>query len=399
MNIRRMYQFTISGLSLLGICLTAASTGQAQWVQSGSNMYYTKGNISVGTTTPFGQFTIGNYTLGYPYGSFIFNQGAFTLKGLKNSNYFPYLEFRDENNARASYLGWGSKSGKYLDWQFENGYNLAIKGGKVGIGTAPLTKFHIKGSTAQDAILFIQPGEWNSAGDYGELRFGDTNHYIRGEYLTGMTLYDANKFQFMGGNVGIKTTNPQAALHVNGNVRLDGYRTYFGLDGSKHHWLALNKGNETSNLFMAFTSNDGIQAESVLIAPKGISGLIVRSTGNVGIGTYDPGSYRLAVNGTIRAKEVIVNTGWADFVFNQNYQLMPLSEVEQRVKADKHLPGIPSAKEIEANGVSVGDMQAKQLQKIEELTLYMIEMNKQLSALQQENARLNAEINALKQSR
>ena len=150
---------------------------------------------------------------------------------------------------------------------------------------------------------------------------------------------------------------------------------------------------------MAFTSNDGVQAESVLIAPKGISGLIVRSTGNVGIGTYDPGSYRLAVNGTIRAKEVIVNTGWADFVFNQNYQLMPLSEVEQRVKADKHLPGIPSAKEIEANGVSVGDMQAKQLQKIEELTLYMIEMNKQLSALQQENARLNAEINALKQSR
>ena len=400
MNIRRISQFTISGLSLLGICLTAASTGQAQWVQSGSNMYYTKGNISVGTTTPFGQFTIGNYTLGYPYGSFIFNQGAFTLKGLKNSNYFPYLEFRDENNARASYLGWGSKSGKYLDWQFENGYNLAIKGGRVGIGTAPITKFHIKGSAAQDAVLFIQPGEWNSAGDYGELRFGDTVHYIRGEYLNGMTLYDVEKFQFMGGNVGIKTANPQAALHVNGNVRLDGYRTYFGLDGSKHHWLALNKGNETSNLFMAFTSNDGIQAESVLIAPKGISGLIVRSTGNVGIGTYDPGSYRLAVNGTIRAKEVIVNTGWADFVFNQNYQLMPLSEVEQRVKADKHLPGIPSAKEIEANGgVSVGDMQAKQLQKIEELTLYMIEMNKQLSALQQENARLNAEINALKQSR
>ena len=65
--ILRISQFTISGLSLLGICLTAASTGQAQWVQSGSNMYYTKGNISVGTTTPFGQFTIGNYTLVSPY--------------------------------------------------------------------------------------------------------------------------------------------------------------------------------------------------------------------------------------------------------------------------------------------------------------------------------------------
>ena len=467
MNIRRMYQFTISGLGLLGICLMAASAGQAQWVQSGSNMYYTKGNISVGTTTPFGQFTIGNYTLGSPYGSFIFNQGAFTLKGLKNSNYFPYLEFRDENNARASYLGWGSKSGKYLDWQFENGYNLAIKGGRVGIGTAPLTKFHIKGSAAQDAILFIQPGEWNSAGDYGELRFGDTSHYIRGEYLTGMTLYDANKFQFMGGNVAIGSTNPVEKLDVNGNLILRDYTNVAG-KGSYIHFTSYGWDCFGPKIRSAMEFAAGTASRAKLILSSYYNGYkdeLTLMNGNVGVGTTNPRdrlevagilrvsnpdgaqgqiysenwdggnfiihglskhlSFYTAPNGRIRftdpygtekvsisssgnvvvygkleAKEVkISNSPVADFVFEPDYQLMSLNEVEQRVKADKHLPGIPSAKEIEANGVSVGDMQAKQLQKIEELTLYMIEMNKQLSALQQENARLNAEVLKLRQAR
>ena len=466
MNIRRISQFTISGLSLLGICLTAASTGQAQWVQSGSNMYYTKGNISVGTTTPFGQFTIGNYTLGSPYGSFIFNQGAFTLKGLKNSNYFPYLEFRDENNARASYLGWGSKSGKYLDWQFENGYNLAIKGGRVGIGTAPLTKFHIKGSAAQDAILFIQPGEWNSAGDYGELRFGDTNHYIRGEYLTGMTLYDADKFQFMGGKVAIGSSNPVEKLDVNGNLMLRN-SSNVGNAGASIHFTSYETANLGPKIRSALEFASGTASRSKLILSSywnGYKDELTLMNGNVGVGLTTPGqnmqistgnldvagnirlggthiitnnpnnhlvldagpggliafrnttvlgnptNYKdlmvvtstgnVVVYGKLEAKEVkISNSPVADFVFEPDYQLMPLSDVEERINTDKHLPGIPSAKEIEANGVSVGDMQAKQLQKIEELTLYMIEMNKQLSALQQENARLNAEINALKQSR
>jgi hypothetical protein len=120
-------------------------------------------------------------------------------------------------------------------------------------------------------------------------------------------------------------------------------------------------------------------------AAYGTSGLFVN--GNVGIGTTSP-TEKLAVNGRIRAKEVIVETGWSDYVFDSDYRLAPLSEIEQQIKAEKHLPGIPSAQEVAQGGVSLGDMQARLLQKVEELTLYTIQ-------LQKENEALKARVTAL----
>ena len=109
----------------------------------------------------------------------------------------------------------------------------------------------------------------------------------------------------------------------------------------------------------------------------------IDDTGNVGIGTTNPGTYKLAVNGEIRAKEVIVETGCSDFVFEEHYALRPLNEVEAFIKANKHLPDIPSEKEVSENGLGLGEMQAKLLRKVEELTLYMIEMKKENQALRQ----------------
>jgi len=94
--------------------------------------------------------------------------------------------------------------------------------------------------------------------------------------------------------------------------------------------------------------------------------------GNVGIGTTDTEGSKLAVNGTIRAKEIKVETGWADFVFEEDYELPSLEEVSNHIKEKKHLPGIPSAKEVKENGVNLGEMNVMLLQKIEELTLYVI---------------------------
>jgi hypothetical protein len=119
----------------------------------------------------------------------------------------------------------------------------------------------------------------------------------------------------------------------------------------------------------------------------------IRNGGNVGIGTTNP-TQKLSVNGTIRAKEVIVDTGWSDYVFAPDYRLAPLSEVEQHIKADGHLPGIPSATDVAAHGVTIGEMQAKLLAKIEELTLHQIEQEKAIHALKTENAELQRRLDA-----
>ncbi len=100
------------------------------------------------------------------------------------------------------------------------------------------------------------------------------------------------------------------------------------------------------------------------------------ATGNVGIGTSTP-SNTLDVKGTIRAEEVVVQTGWSDFVFEADYQLRTLDEVAGFIAENGHLPEIPSAQEVAANGVTLGQMNAKLLQKLEELTLYILDLQGQ----------------------
>ena len=113
--------------------------------------------------------------------------------------------------------------------------------------------------------------------------------------------------------------------------------------------------------------------------------------GNVGIGTTNPGSFKLAVEGKIGAREINVTTAaWSDYVFNEDYKLRPLEEVNRYIKENKHLPEIPSAKEVIENGQNLGEMNMLLLKKIEELTLYLIDMKK-------ENEKLKSRVNKLEE--
>jgi hypothetical protein len=147
-----------------------------------------------------------------------------------------------------------------------------------------------------------------------------------------------------------------------------------------------NESETTSGYgYMAFYTTD---ASSAL--PERMR---INSNGNVGIGTTNP-AYKLDVpNGTIHAGEVIVDTSGADYVFKPDYRLASLSEVEKAIKRDGHLPDIPSAQEMSSHGMSVGDLQAKLLAKVEELTLHQIEQEKRIDRLEKENTELREKLN------
>ncbi|WP_184550888.1 hypothetical protein [Mucilaginibacter sp. FT3.2] len=103
--------------------------------------------------------------------------------------------------------------------------------------------------------------------------------------------------------------------------------------------------------------------------------LTIDQNGNIGINTTDTKYYRLAVNGSMIANSVTVKAyPWADYVFKSEYRLRPLAEVKAYIDRNQHLPEIPSAQEVAANGVNLGEMNTLLLKKVEELTLYLIEM-------------------------
>ena len=135
--------------------------------------------------------------------------------------------------------------------------------------------------------------------------------------------------------------------------------------------------NGHANFFTIGTINYGTDIPAITIH---------RSSGRVGIGTTNPPSgFALAVNGKIKSKGVLCSVdGWADFVFEKDYTLRPLSEVEAYIADNGHLPEIPSTQEVMKSGIELPVMDAKLLQKVEELTLYLIEQQKEIAELRKE---------------
>lgn len=203
------------------------------------------------------------------------------------------------------------------------------------------------------------------------------------------------------GNVGIGTISPVAKVDVRGftsqnstgTVDSEGYDIQV-LSSQNRPWdgaiIALGGAwgptGYIKTAAISGTAGDIIIGNRRSSTDAGMTpGILLDMSGNVGIGTTDP-QYPLSVNGTIQAKEVIVNTGWSDYVFAPGYKLLPLAEVAQYIKRNHHLPGIPSEAEVEKDGVSLGQMQAKLLAQIEELTLQVIQLQREVNKLKKTNA-------------
>jgi hypothetical protein len=212
------------------------------------------------------------------------------------------------------------------------------------------------------------------------------------------------------GNVGIGSTSPEEKLHVEGSLLLDVYNTDGGENGIFFR-QGFNNANKYNLSILAYDHNNGgVSPDGLAFAGyDGVSfstgsnsrneRMRINSAGNVGIGKTDP-QYKLDVAGTIRATEIKVEAKTADFVFEEDYPLKPLDEVEAFVRKKKHLPEIPSAKEMEKEGVNVAQMNKLLLQKIEEMTLYMIQQSKRIEDLEEKNSELKVvkeELNVLKE--
>jgi hypothetical protein len=186
--------------------------------------------------------------------------------------------------------------------------------------------------------------------------------------------------------VGIGTATPAEALDIKGNMLCSG-----NIKGGRTNWQSFGifaNSSETDGSYILL-GNNSTQAGSIKLYSKGTSGRIefhnqnrqimsIRADDNVYFGDPDHPT-NLFVNGEITSSLVRVNAqSWWDCVFEDNYQLMPLSDVEDYIQKNRHLPDLPSEAEIKASGIDVAQMNALLLKKIEELTLYVIELEKKI---------------------
>jgi hypothetical protein len=237
--------------------------------------------------------------------------------------------------------------------------------GNVGIRTT-----NTKATLDINGHVNVQDG--NNAGVIYFPQSGNLpNLYIRSDDDPS-TYEEASERLFVGGNgnVGIGTANPLANLDVVGHSRLgtgiaDSWFPYPG-DG----W--------------AYVSGRGIVFRSDA-AGGYAERMKIEANGNVGIGTSNP-QHKLSVKGTAQATEVVIADpeDFPDFVFEDGYKLMPLAQLEEYINQNGHLPDVPSAEEVGEQGLQVGEMQTSLLQKIEELTLYVIDLKKENDALKEQ---------------
>ena len=405
-------------LILVLLAVTSPALGQSGWEDGGSVVHLTTSTdrVRIGTSTSAAKLTIANTTE--------------HLRLVANSSiHDPWITSWDENQANRFWiLKLGDRSNSnafsiFSESEFSDVFTIKPDG-NVGIGTSnPVKKFHIYGGdlmvTATDAYgadiisvgqdgksidLFSQNGHGNIKTDTDgmDIFFG------AGFWGWDGAAYDRQLVLKSSGYIGIGTNTPGKDLHLrkdtNGLIGVDfennstgasAYQATRFISGTNIAGVYTYGQNHSSlanvAVFTAHGSNTELRLSQNNNAPLTIytnnqERMRIAGDGNVGIGiTSTPSGYKLAVDGKIIAEEVKVKDSgsWPDHVFQAGYDLMPLPEVERYIAEHQHLPGVPSAEEVAADGQSLGETQALLLQKIEELTLYVIDLKKENEGLKE----------------
>jgi hypothetical protein len=388
------YAPTLTGVGASGNWNINASTA-TQWGGYSANFsdygtepgWLTGADIPTNQIRPFRADQIKAF-LGLPSGGetlqSVTDRGYSTSNNLALKSVGAKLEF-DATGDYYNYIQSNKISGvNYMSFAVGNAERMRIiDGGNVGIGTTtPTAIANYTGLTINNpggSLIDLQ----SNGATVSRLVTTATDTYMQ-NIGSGGIIFSAGGADRMtataAGNIGIGTIIPDAKLRVdaaNGTaLKVTGANGY----------LLIDNVNAGLNYYSANVAHE--------FQINGQTKMLINTNGNIGIGTSNPGSYKLAVEGIIGARKIKVTQEipWADYVFDSSYQLTPLHQVEKYIQANKHLQDVPSAAEIKKNGLDLGDNQVVLLKKIEELTLYIIEQQKELKSLSQEVKKLQKKL-------
>lgn len=394
-------------------------------------------NVGIGTTTPAARLdvkTTSNYV-----GQF--NGAAPMYMGLFEGD--VYRGYLGSYSGSAEDVDFGTGAGNTLGklhLTIQANPKMTINNaGQVGIGTTnPAYLLHVNGGDlfVQSSSGLIRLGyaganEWQMAttGAGADLRWYTTTD--GGSTITPRHYFSQNGNMGVGGFsgpgvplgrldvIGAGTTSStntfllrNSVLDTILRVRDDG-RMGIGYNGSTYG-RTLNLGGTGINFYTASEVAFGgavfpTDTSLVLWSNSNANNYLVLqpSWGNTGIGTYTPNAkfhlngamlvgnnsqriatnYEVSIDGDVIAESFVTqnSTSWPDYVFEDNYPLLPISDLEAAIRKNKHLPNVPSATDIEKNGINLGPMTSALLEKVEELTLYIIQLEKRLKAVEEKN--------------
>ncbi len=330
-------------------------SGSSVWSLNGTDAYYNNGNVGIGTTTPQEKLEV--------------------VDGTTKTQLGHQVRVQDMNG--------------------------------INFGVMQQDQIHIYNTTSSglrqsfnksDELVFLRDEGNENTAVVGLKQIGNNLGFIASTNSNDRT---ARMTLTTGGRLGIGTGTPESKLHVKGFVRVEnvdasnapiqidisksnnGHAGYLGTI-TNHH---LNLGtNNYGNLLIE--RNNG----QVILLPSDNQGIFNQISASL------KSKYQLFVPKGILSEDYALApvAQWADYVFEEDYQLTPLSEVEGYIKENNHLPDVPSAKEVAEDGYSLHDMNVKFLRKIEELTLYTIEQQKEIKGQHEEIKALKEEMEAMK---
>lgn len=367
------------------------------------NKYPVNGNVGIGTQSPTQLLDVRGHI--YTTGSVFIDGGDLVLKRAST----PWAYIVRPNIAGYKKLQFAVEGGGPLEELYVNSVQAYFPG-YVNIGGIDPTNYGdlqiTRPTNATDNkyhISLIRYG--TSIGGIGYVAGTNT----MGIWQSPTTAANPPLLSFTTDQkVGVGTATPTERFTIagaNGNINIgDGlFPGYNGIwlngSGSGNDYNFLSRSTD-NNLYI----NRPVNA-AIYFRMQNSTQVVIGANGSMGIGTEQTADtdYKLFVEKGIRTRKVKVDQStWADFVFEKDYVLMTLEEVGDFIKENKHLPGIPSANEVQKNGLNLGDNQAALLQKIEELTLYVIDQNKRISDLEEmkkEFQQLKMEMERLKSAK